>query len=180
MFRTARGFLLVSPPAFVLVLVSYLASHARAAEAFVPYPFLAQAMGQPFAKRPVFRFTISAFFFFLLPYLVTGLLLFFAALGVSAASPLWSGKRRPREPAMPVESRVVFALTLAASSILAGASLHRVAHGGELPGGVNVAPIFVAAAPFGAVVLATLAGGPAAVPPAGLPGGGADAARPAR
>src|SRR5258706_3711143 len=164
MFRTARGFLLVSPPAFVLVLVSYLASHARAAEAFVPYPFLAEAMGQAFAKRPVFRFTISAIFFFLLPYLVTGLLLFFADLGVSAAAPLWSGKRRRREPAMPVESRVSFALVLAASSILAGASLHRVAHGGELPGGVNVAPIFVAAAPFGAVVLATLAARLASVP----------------
>src|SRR5204862_4085460 len=83
MFRTARGFLLVSPPAFVLVLVSFLVSHARAAEAFVPYPFLSEAMGQGFAKRPVFRFTISAIFFFLLPYLVTGLLLFFADLGVS-------------------------------------------------------------------------------------------------
>ena len=164
MFRTARGFLLVSPPAFLLVLVSYFASHARAAEAFVPYPFLADAMGQAFVKRPVARFTISAVFFFLLPYLVTGLLLFFADLGVSAAGPLWSGRRRRREPAMAVESRVAFALVLAASSIFAGASLHRVAHGGELAGGVNVAPIFVAAAPFGALVLATLAAGLVAVP----------------
>src|SRR5438105_617961 len=157
MFRTARGFLLAAPPAFALSLACFLLSHAHAAEAFVPYPFLAEAMGQTLTKRPVARFTISAVFFFLLPYLVTGLLLFFADLGVSAASPLWSRKRRRPGAAAPPESRVAFAILLVASSVFAGGSLHRVAHGGELPGGVNVAPIFVAAVPFAAVVLATLA-----------------------
>src|SRR5262249_52885757 len=82
MFRTARGFLLVAPPAFALTLISFLISHPHGAEAFVPYPFLADAMGQSLAKRPVARFTIAATVFFLLPYLVTGLLLFFADLGV--------------------------------------------------------------------------------------------------
>ncbi|HYN43269.1 MAG TPA: hypothetical protein VE129_15945, partial [Thermoanaerobaculia bacterium] len=49
----------------------------------------------------------------------------------------------------------------------AGALLPRVAHGGELPGGVNVAPVFVAAVPFVAVgaglLLALLASIPRAV-----------------
>ena len=43
MFRIARAFLVVAPAAFVLVLVSFLAVHPRAAEAFVPYPLLADA-----------------------------------------------------------------------------------------------------------------------------------------
>lgn len=176
MFRTARGFLLVAPPAFALTLISFLLSHARAAEAFVPFPFLAEAMGQTLTKKPVARFTMTALFFFLLPYLVTGLLLFFADLGVSAAAPLWSkGKRRRAATPMPVESRFAFVLILVFTSVLVGASLHKIAHGGELPGGVNVAPLFVAAVPFAAVLLATFVAGVVALPRALLARRGAPA-----
>jgi hypothetical protein len=165
MFRTARAFLMAAPPAFALALASFLLSHAHAAEAFVPYPFLADAMGQSLTKRPVERFTMAAVFFFLLPYLVTGLLLLFADLGISAATPLWSKTRRRKgRRNVPPESRVAFAAVLALSSIAIGASLHKIAHGGELPGGVNVAPIFVAAVPFGAVAFGTLAAGLASLP----------------
>jgi hypothetical protein len=164
MFRTARGFLLVAPPAFVLALASFLISHSHAAEAFVPYPFLADAMGQVLVKRPVARFTIAATFFFLLPYLVSGLLLLFADLGVSAASPLWSKRKRRRAEPLPPESRVAFGIVLVVVSMAAGVSLHKVAHGGELPGGVNVAPVFVAAVPFVSVILATIVAGIVGIP----------------
>jgi hypothetical protein len=164
MFRTARGFLLVAPPAFALALISFLVSHPRGAEAFVPYPFLADAMGQSLAKRPIARFSIAAIVYFMLPYLVAGLLLFFADLGVSAAAPLWSAKRKRRSPGLPVESRTAFGLVLVMTSMAFGVLLHKVAHGGELPGGVNVAPLLVAAVPFAAVALATFAAGLAGVP----------------
>ena len=45
-----------------------------------------------------------------------------------------------------------------------GILLHRVAHGGELPGGVNVSPLFVVIASFGAVALGLVAAGLAALP----------------
>jgi len=46
------------------------------------------------------RRILTAVFFFLLPYLVTGLLLLFADLGVSAAAPLWSKTRRRKARAI--------------------------------------------------------------------------------
>ena len=154
----------MAPPAFALALISFLISHPRGAEAFVPYPFLADAMGQSLAKRPIARFTIAATVFFLVPYLVAGLLLFFADLGVSAAAPLWSSRRRRRPESLPVESRTAFGLVLLGTSMACGVLLHKVAHGGELPGGVTVAPLLVAAVPFAAVAIAAIAAGLAGVP----------------
>ena len=40
------------------------------------------------------------------------------------------------------------------ASVFAARSLDRVAHGGELPGGVNIAPVMVAAIPFVATAFA--------------------------
>jgi hypothetical protein len=164
MFRTARGFLLVAPPAFLLALVSFLSTHPNAAEAFTPYPFLTDALGRALTRRPVERFAVVSAVSFLFPYLVSGLLLFLADLGFGAARRLWGGKPGQPHRRMPGESVVTFVAVTLVSSVAAGWSLHRVAHGGELPGGVNVAPLFVAAVPYVAVAVAFLLAGLASVP----------------
>ena len=158
MFRTARGFLLVAPVAFLLTLISFLVAHPKAAEAFSPYPFMADALGQTISRHPFPRFVITAAAAFLLPYLAAGLLLFFADVGVTAALPLWRGKGRTERPRLAPESLVTFLAVTAAASVWAGSSLHRVAHGGELPGGVNFSPLFVVIAAFAALGVGLLAG----------------------
>jgi hypothetical protein len=165
MFRTARAFLLVAPAVFLVTLVAFLVSHPRAAEAFAPYPFLADALGQGLLRKPVARFVITSVVFFLLPYLVAGLLLFLADLGVSAAAPIWR-KQKGAAPAgaVPLESRVGFLAAAAAFALWAGLSLHRVAHGGELPGGVNLSPLFVGMASFVALAAALAVAGLTALP----------------
>jgi hypothetical protein len=172
MFRTARGFLLVAPAAFVVALTAFLLAHPKAPEAFAAFPFMSEALGPDVVKHPFLRFELTSIVFFLVPYLVTGLLLFFAELGLGAAAPLWKGKKRSRTaPAgIPGESRWAFLGVSLAVAGWAGASLHHVAHGGELPGGVNVAPLFVAAAAFGAVAVGLLASLVAAIPRALLGG----------
>jgi len=164
MFRTVRAFLLVLPGAFALVLVAYLVAHPGAADSFVAYPFLADALGGWVNKRPLIRFVLASAAFFVPPYLVTGLLLFVADAGVSAAAPLWKkGARRPvSEP--PPESRWAFLAVSLSAALALGVLLHRVAHGGELPGGVNVSPIFVVIASFAAVAAGLVASGVVAVP----------------
>jgi hypothetical protein len=167
MFRTARAFLLVLPAAFVLVLASYLVAHPGAADAFVAYPFLAESLGAVLVRKPLVRFVMASTAFFVPPYLVSGLLLFVADAGVSAAAPLWAGKagRSVRKAGeAPPEARWTFVGVSLAAAAVFGTSLHRVAHGGELPGGVNVSPLFVVVAAFGAVGLGLLAAGIAAVP----------------
>jgi hypothetical protein len=165
MFRTARAFLLVLPAAFLLVLLAYLVAHPGAAEAFVAYPFLAESLGAWVSKRPVIRFVLTSVVFFVPLYLVTGLLLFVADAGVSAAAPLW-GKGKLKRPATgpPPESRWGFVVVSLTAAVAFGVLLHRVAHGGELPGGVNVSPLFVVIAAFGAVALGLAAAGLAALP----------------
>jgi hypothetical protein len=164
MFRTARGFLLVAPGAFLLTLISFLVAHPKAAEVFTPYPFMAEALGQTISRHPLPRFVITAVVAFLLPYLAAGLLLFFADLGVTAAVPLWRGKKKTAVVPVVPESLVMFLGATAILSVRAGMSLHRVAHGGELPGGVNFSPLFVVIAAFAALgaglLLAALVGLP--------------------
>lgn len=164
MFRTARAFLLVLPAAFLLVLVAYLVAHPGAADSFVAYPFLADSLGSALGKRPLLRFVAASAAFFVPPYLVTGLLLFIADAGVSAAAPLWSDKRRRAAGEPPPESRWAFLVVSLTSALVFGVLLHRVAHGGDLPGGVNVSPLFVVVASFTAVGAGLLAGGLVAVP----------------
>jgi hypothetical protein len=151
MLRTLRAFLLVAPLAFVFVLAAFIASHPLAPETFSPYPFLSDALGPGAARHPVLRFTMTSTVFFLPPYLALGLLLLLSEVGVGAAAALWAGKKRGRTAAAftePPESRVAFVAVTLGAAIASGLSLHRVAHGGELPGGVNVAPLFVVAATF--------------------------------
>ena len=151
MLRTLRAYLLVAPLAFVLVLSAFLASHPQAPETFSPYPFLSDALGPGAAKHPVLRFAVTSIFFFLPPYLALGLLLLLSEIGVGAAAALWAGKKRRRAAASftePPESRWAFVAVTLGAAVACGVSLHRVAHGGELPGGVNVAPLFVVAATF--------------------------------
>jgi hypothetical protein len=167
MFRTARAFLLVLPGAFLVVLVAYLVAHPGAAEAFVVYPFLAESLGGWVGRRPVLRFVLASTAFFVPPYLVTGLLLFVADAGVSAAAPLWAktrGKAARRDVQPPPESRWAFVGVSLVAAAAFGVLLHRVAHGGELPGGVNVSPLFVVVAAFGAVTLGLVAAGVSVIP----------------
>ncbi len=158
MFRTTRGFLLVAPAVFAATLAAFLLSHPRAPEAFAPYPFLTDALGPGTLKQPLLRFALTSLVSFVAPYLVIGLLLLLAELGVGAALPLWRGKKGRRSAGgIPPESRWVFLAVSVGVGTWAGISLHRVAHGGELPGGINVAPLFVSAAAFGALVTALFA-----------------------
>jgi hypothetical protein len=164
MFRTVRAFLLVLPGAFVLVLLAYLVAHPGAADSFVAYPFLADALGGWVTRRPLIRFVLASAAFFVPPYLVTGVLLFAADAGVSAAAPLWrKGARRSVAPPPP-ESRWAFLAVSLGAALALGVLLHRVAHGGELPGGVNVSPIFVVVASFAAVTAGLVASGFVALP----------------
>ena len=167
MFRTARAFLLVLPGAFLLVMLAYLIAHPGAAEAFVAYPFLAESLGAWVTKRPLIRFVLASTAFFVPPYLVTGLLLFVADAGISAAAPLWGrprGKAAHRHAEPPPESRWAFIGVSLVAAAAFGVLLHRVAHGGELPGGVNVSPLFVVIASFAAVGLGLAAAGLSALP----------------
>jgi hypothetical protein len=165
MFRIARAFLVVAPAAFGLVLIAYLAVHPRAAESFVPYPLLADALGAALSKRPFFRIVAASIMFFLPLYLMSGVLLLFADLGVSAAAPLWSrGARRRADASIPPESRWAFLSITALAAVGFGVSLHRVAHGGDLPGGINVGPLFVALAGFAALIAGLVVAGLVAVP----------------
>ena len=165
MFRTARGFLLVAPPAFLLALITFLLFHPHALESYTVYPVLADVMGPGLVKRPVARFVATSVLFFLIPYLLTGLLLFFADLGMAAATPLWTGKRvRPGGATAPLEARIAFLAGTGVAAIAAGLLLHHVAHGGELPGRINIAPLMIAIVPFGAVVAGLLLGGLAGIP----------------
>ncbi len=172
MFRTVRGYLALAPPTFLAALVSYLAARPRAVSSFAVYPFLADVLGAGVPRAPSARFALVATLFFIVPYLLAGVLLFLADVGASATASLWAG-RRPGAAASPRAAMLApeALWTLAAASIViaavVGAKLPRVAHGGELPGGVNVAPVFVAAVPFVALgaglLLALVASVPRAV-----------------
>ena len=172
MFRTARGFLTLAPPVFLAALLAYLAAKPRAALSFTVYPFLADVLGSGLPRSATARFAVVTTLFFIVPYLVTGVLLFLADVGASAAAALWR-KKRPapaaerHRAALAPESFWTFVASSIALAAVAGTKLPGVAHGGELPGGVNVAPVFVAAVPFAALgaglVLAVVASVPRAV-----------------
>jgi len=161
MFRTARGFLVVLPCAFVAALVCYLAGHGRGAQAFTPYPLLADSLGQGLSRNPAARFAVVSSVIFLVPYLFATILLFLADAGAEVAGRLWGPPARRRaSPRLPVEATWTFVGASLLLSIVGAALLDRFARGGELPGGVNVGPFLVAAIPFAAagaaLVLATL------------------------
>jgi len=165
-FRTVRGFLALAPLAFVTGLLAYLSAKPRAVSSFTVYPFLAEVLGSGLPRSSTARFVVVTTLFFIVPYLVAGVLLFLSDVGASAASSLWRKERRPADPGrrQPTLAPETF-WTLVAGSLLlaalAGARLPGIAHGGELPGGVNVAPAFVALVPFlalgGGLLLALLA-----------------------
>ena len=100
--------------------LAYL-SPTRAPRTFVAYPFLADVAGLGARQRPLLRLVATSR---LLrpPYLVTGLLLFLADVGVSAAAPLWSdrGAGPPAEP--PPESRWAFLVVSLTSALVSGCS----------------------------------------------------------
>ena len=164
MFRIARAFLVAAPAAFVLVLTAFLAVHSHATERFIPYPLLADALGAALSRRPLVRYIAASIAFFAPLYLMSGVLLFFADAGVSAAAPLWSRRPGRRSDAIPPESRWAFLSITALAALVYGVSLHRVAHGGDLPGGINVGPLLVALAAFAALISGVIVAGLMAVP----------------
>lgn len=169
MFRTVRGFLVLAPPAFLAALLAYLAAGPRAATSFAVYPFLADVLGSGLPRSNVARFVVVTTLFFVVPYLVSGVLLLLADVGTSAASALWAGRRRSpaSEPRPRLLAPEAFGTLVGATLLLAavaGSQLPKVAHGGELPGGVNVAPVFVAAVPFVALGCGLLLAAIASVP----------------
>lgn len=171
MFRTVRGFLTLAPLAFAAGLLAYLAARPRAVSGFTVYPFLAEVLGNGLPRSPSSRFVVVTTLFFLLPYLVSGVLLFLADVGASASASLWrrerkAGKARRHGAALAPESFWALVAGTVVLAGVAGAKLPTVAHGGELPGGVNVAPAFVALVPF-----AALAGGLLLAFVAGIPRG---------
>lgn len=168
MFRTARGFLLLAPIVFVAGVISYLAGRPHAAESFTVYPFLSEVLGESPLHRPVSRFLLVATLFFAGPYLAAGALLSLSDLSLSSARMLWRGgtgdPRRDHPQRMPTESLVALVgVSLLAAAIL-GWKLRNVVHGGELPGGVNVSPVFVAAVPFAALGAGLVAAVLASIP----------------
>jgi hypothetical protein len=111
------------------------------------------------------RFIAGAIVCFVPLYLMSGVLLFFADAGVSAAAPLWSrGPGRRANASIPPESRWAFLSITALAALAFGVSLHRVAHGGDLPGGINVGPLLVALAVFAALIAGLVMAGLVAVP----------------
>lgn len=152
MFRTARGFLLLAPPAFLAALASVVFFYPKAVSDFSPYPFLIETLGRSLGQRPVGRFVATSALFFLLPYLMTGFLLLLSDFGITAARRLWQptalpGKRVSPRPLFP-EARWTFIGFGIALPLSCGYVLVNVARGGELPGGINVAPLIIAAYPF--------------------------------
>ena len=99
-------------------------------------------------RGPVGRFSTVTTLAFLGPYLVVGLLLLLSDLGISATSRMWRGRaaadRRLRQR-FPPEALWTLLAVSGLGAIVAGRLLRHVAGGGELPGGVNVAPAFVPA-----------------------------------
>lgn len=167
MFRMARGFVVIVPLAFAASLAAYLLTHGRAVEAFTPYPFLSDALGPAMARRPVQRFAVVSTVLFLLPYVMTSLLLVLADAGAEAAARLWGGARGEKAGArrpLPPESFWTFVAVAIAVSAFAAASLDKVARGGELPGGVNISPVLVAAVPFAAAAVALVLAALVSVP----------------
>jgi hypothetical protein len=171
-FRTVRGFLFLAPPAFLAALLAYLSAKPRAVSSFTVYPFLAEVLAPGLPKSAGARFVVVTTLFFIVPYLVAGVVLLLADVGASASAALWRTEPRPARPGpRPATLAPEAFWTLVATSLLlaaiAGARLPGIAHGGELPGGVNVAPAFVAAVPFVTVgaglLLAVVASIPRAV-----------------
>lgn len=161
MFRTARGFLQLAPPAFLAALLSVVLFYPKAASDFSPYPFLVDALGKTLGQKPIGRFTAVSTLFFLLPYVLTGVLLLISDLGVSSFRRLWQEtppKERPERSSSPKpllpEARWTFIGVGLLLPLTCGYVLVKAARGGELPGGINVAPFIVAAYPFATTAIA--------------------------
>lgn len=168
MFRTARGFLLLAPPAFLAALLSVVLLYPKAASNFSPYPFLIDTLGQSLGQRPIGRFVATSSLFFLLPFVMTGFLLLLSDLGITSARRLWrptlapGAAERPK-PLYP-EARWTFIGLGMGLPLSCGYVLVNFARGGELPGGINVAPLIVAAYPFLTSSLSLVAAFAVAVP----------------
>jgi hypothetical protein len=152
-FRQAA---LVLPCAFLLGVLLFLLTHGRADPGFGTYPFFeAWKGGASASATPEASFVGQAFVFFVPAYAVT--LLFI--LSVSAAETAVFGHREdaPRSAFGQSFAAVFNVLFLIATGVIVLVADHV---GGRILPGTLVAPVLIAAAPFGAAALA--------VPPAAL------------
>ena len=147
----------LAPPAFVAALLAYLSAKPRAVSTFTVYPFLAEVLGSGLPRsadgavrrrddallhRPVPRRRRPP-----LPRRRRRL----GRRGALEKGPAARLTPGPRPATLAPEAFWTLVATSLLLAAVAGARLPGVAHGGELPGGVNVAPAFVAAVPFVAV-----------------------------
>ncbi|MBK9088099.1 MAG: hypothetical protein IPL90_03240 [Holophagales bacterium] len=171
MFRTVRGFLTLAPPAFLAALLAYLSAKPRAVSTFTVYPFLAEVLASGLPRSSTAKFVVVTTLFFIVPYLVAGVVLFLADAGASASAALWRKDRRPSHPGRARQPGAGGLLD--SGGDLASPGRHRRSPATRsrprrrASRGVNVAPVFVAAVPFVAVgaglLLALLASIPRAV-----------------
>ena len=77
---------MLAPPAYLAALLAYLSAKPRAVTSFTVYPFLAEVLGAGLPRSSTARFVVVTTLFFVLPYLVAGVVLFLADAGTSATS----------------------------------------------------------------------------------------------
>jgi len=146
-FRQAA---LLLPSAFLLGVLLFLLTHGHQDPGFGAYPFFELWAGGRFvATSPEARFVEQSALFFVPAYLVTLLLLLFIAV---AESGLFGPRPKPPRSAY----RRAFGLAYVALLLLATGVLLVVGEraSARIAPGALVAPVLVAAVPFGAAVLA--------------------------
>jgi hypothetical protein len=159
-FRQAA---LLLPSAFLLGVLLFLLAHGHQDAGFGAYPFFEQWAGSRFvATSPEARFVEQSALFFAPAYLVTLLFVLFIAV---AESGLFGPRPKPARSAYRRAFGLAYAgLLLVATGILVVVGEKAAA---RFAPGALVAPVLVAAAPFGAAVvafpLAALLAGPLAL-----------------
>jgi hypothetical protein len=146
-FRQAA---LLLPSAFLLGVLLFLLTHGHQDPGFGAYPFFEQWAGGRFvATSPEARFVEQSALFFAPAYLVTLLFVLFIAV---AESGLFGPRPKPARSAY----RRAFGLAYAGVLLVATGVLVVVGEraAARVAPGALVAPVLVAAAPFGAAVVA--------------------------
>jgi hypothetical protein len=146
-FRQAA---LLLPSAFLLGVLLFLLAHGRQDPGFGAYPFFEQWAGGRFvASGPEARFVEQAALFFAPAYLVTLLFaLFIAVAETGLFGPRPKARRSAYRRALGPTFAVLFLVATAVLVVVGERAAEAVA-----PGAL-VAPVLVAAAPFGAAVVA--------------------------
>ncbi|HYT31818.1 MAG TPA: hypothetical protein VEO37_04430 [Thermoanaerobaculia bacterium] len=159
-FRQAA---LLLPSAFLLGVLLFLLTHGHQDAGFGAYPFFEQWAGRRFvATSPEARFVEQSALFFAPAYLVTLLFVLFIAL---AESGLFGPRPKPARSAYRRAFGLAYAgLLLVSTGVLVVVGERAAA---RIAPGALMAPVLVAACPFGAAIvafpLAALLAGPLAL-----------------